>query len=163
MNSAVFCLPDDAFDIDLDFLCIEMDREPACGKSVISRLHKRGPQFANDLAQRGAGLFLVRPAPQQADKPLAALLFGLGQGEIAQNGAGLLGSKLDRPAFESYGEASRQREGKTRGGSGARPGSPLIQLVNVSRLPHPKNSVPGRNGADYISATPPVYIIPPPV
>ena len=53
--------------------------------------------------KRGACLFLVRPAPQQADQPFAAFVFGLGQREIAENGAGLLGSQFDQAAVEPDG------------------------------------------------------------
>ena len=109
---------EDAFDIDLDLLGIEMDREPAGDKAAISGILERGAQFANDLAQRGACFFLIRPAPQQADQPFTAFVFGLGQRKIAENGAGLLGSKFDRPALESDGETSHQRDRKARGASG---------------------------------------------
>ncbi len=134
---------------------IEMDREPACDKPAISRFLEHGTQFANDLAQRGARFFLVRSAPQQADKPFAALVFGLGQGEIAEDGAGLLGSKLDRPAFESYRQASNQRDRK--GARRLRARSPTANSCNVSGLPHPKKFRSGsQSGIDYTKATPPV-------
>ena len=118
MDAAAFREPDDAFDIDLDLLGIELDREPPGDEPAISRILKGGAQFANDLAQRGARFFLVRPAPQQADQPLAAFVLGLGQGKIAENGARLLGSQLDRPAVEPDSEAPHQRDGKTRGAFG---------------------------------------------
>jgi len=59
MDAAAFRPTDHAFDIDLDLLGIEMHREPFCDKAVISGILKCGTQFANDLAQRGAGFFLV--------------------------------------------------------------------------------------------------------
>ena len=133
MDAAAFRQPDDAFDIDLDLFGIEMDRKPAGDKPAISRILKRGAQFADDLAQRGARFFLVRPAPQQADQPFTAFVLGLGQGEIAENGAGLLGSKLDQPAVESDREPSDQRDGKPRGGFGRRLGFPLSQRYERSQ------------------------------
>ena len=100
MHAAALRLPDDAFDIDIDLLGVEMDREPLRDEPAISRILERGAQFANDLAQRGAGFFLVRTAPQQADQPFAAFVLGLRQGEVAENGAGLLGPQFDPPAVE---------------------------------------------------------------
>src|SRR4030088_2109368 len=118
MHTAAFRQADDAFDIDLDLLGVEMDRESSCGKSPIPRFLKRGPQLADDLAQRGAGFFFVRATPQQADQPLAAFIFGLGQGEIAENGASLLGSEFDQAASKHDRGTPHQRYGKTRGASG---------------------------------------------
>ena len=100
MDASAFRLPEDALDIDLDRRGDRDAESRPAEKPAISRFLEHGTQFAHDLAQRGAGFFLVRPAPQQADQPFPALVFGLGQGEIAQDGAGLLGSKLDRPALE---------------------------------------------------------------
>jgi len=63
MYAAALRAANDAFDIDLDLLAVEMDRESARREPVISGILERGPQFANDLAQRGAGFFFVRAAP----------------------------------------------------------------------------------------------------
>ena len=157
MDAAAFRRSDHAFDVDFDLLGIEPDRESSRRKSAISRILKRGAQFANDLAQRGAGFFFVRTAPQQADETFAAFVFGLGQGEIAENGARLLGSKLDEPAVESDREPPHQRDGKARGSAGRCLGFPLGQHVNFGSLPHPKISAPGVAASPiYIRATPPV-------
>ena len=115
MHAAAFRRPDDAFDIDLDHRGIEMDRKPAGDKPAISGILKGGAQFANDLAQRGARFFLVRPAPQQPDQPFAAFVLGLDQRKIAENGGCLLGSQFDRPAVESDRKPADQRNGKARG------------------------------------------------
>ncbi len=119
MDAPAFRQPDDAFDINFDLLGVEMDRKPSCGKSTIARILKCGPQFADDLAQRSAAFFFVRTAPQQVDEPVTALMFGIRQGKIAQNGACLLGSDLDQPTVESEREPSHQRDGKAGGSSGS--------------------------------------------
>src|SRR5260370_35623841 len=109
MDAAACRRSDHAFDVDFDLLGVEPDRKSSRGKSAIPRILKRGSQFANDLAQRGAGFFFVRTAPQQADETFAAFMFGLGQGKIAENGARLLGSKLDEPAVEPDHDPPGQR------------------------------------------------------
>src|ERR1700693_5962875 len=130
MDAAAFRHPNDIFDIDVDFFDVEMDRESARREPAKSSILESGPQFANDLAQRGAGFFLVRATPQQADHPLAAFLFGLGQGQIAENSPSLLGSELDQSVIESYREAPHQRYGKARGASGRRCGLGCSQPSN---------------------------------
>ena len=72
-----------------------------------------GAQFPDDLAERGARLFLVRPAPQQSDQPLAALLLGFRQRKIAKHRGRLARSKFHRPAVEAQRQAPDQRYGKT--------------------------------------------------
>ena len=143
MDAAAFRQADDALDIDLDLVGGEMDRESSCGKSPISRVLKRRPQFANHLAQRGAGFFFVGTAPQQADEPFAAFMLGFDQGKIAENGAGLLGSKFDQPAIKSQRQPSHQRNGKARAAFGRHLRFPFSQRLKFSSLPHPKNVRPG--------------------
>jgi hypothetical protein len=116
MHAAAFRQPDNAFDIDLDLPGIETDREPLGGKAVISGILEGGTQLAHDLAQRSAGFFLVRPAPEQADQPFTAFVFGLGQRQVAENGVRLLGPQFDRTVIEPDGEASDQRYRKAHGG-----------------------------------------------
>ena len=72
VHAAALRRAEDAFDIDLDLLGIELDREPAGNKPEISGFLEGGAKFTNDLAQRGACLFLIRSAPQQADQPFTA-------------------------------------------------------------------------------------------
>ena len=119
-------------------------RKPACGKSAISRILESGPQFANHLAQRGTGLFFVRAAPQQADQPFAALVLGLGQSEIADNRACLLGPQFDRATAEHDRGTSHQRDRKPHGGVGHRRGPACSQGLNPGNLSHSEISVPAR-------------------
>ena len=104
----------DAFDVDLDLLDVDADREPPGGEAVKPRLLEHGAQFLDDLPQRSAGFFLIRPAPQQSDQPFPALLLGFRQRKVTENRGRLAGSQLDRPAVEADREASDQRYGKAR-------------------------------------------------
>ncbi len=156
MHAAALRRPDDAFDIDLDLLGIEMDCEPAGNKSAISCILKGGAKFANDLAQGGACLFLIRPAPQQADQPFAAFVFRLGERKIAENGAGLLGSQFDRPALESDGKTPHQRHRKARSASRRGRGLACSQPLNARSLLHPPIPIRFAVRTIYIKATPPV-------
>ena len=104
----------DAFDVDCDLLDVDADREPPRGKAVKPRLLEHGAQFLDDLPQRSAGFFLIRPAPQQSDQAFPALLLGFRQRKVTENRGRLAGSKLDRPALEADREASDQRHGKAR-------------------------------------------------
>ena len=98
-----------ALDIDFDLTGVDADQKPLGDEAPIARLLEHRTQFSNDLAQRGACLFLVRTAPQQADQPFPALLLHLRQRKVAEHGAGLAGSQFDRPAVELQAEASDQR------------------------------------------------------
>ena len=120
---------------------VDADHQPLGDEAVISGILEHRPQFANDLAQRGARLFLVRPAPQQADQPLAALLLRLRQREIAENRAGLAGSQFDQPAVEPHAEAPDQRDRQTRSAFGRRRGvvccDGVCTLAGMQRFPEP--------------------------
>jgi hypothetical protein len=155
MDAPAFRQPNDAFDIDLNLFGIKVDGEPPCNKPAVSSILKGGAQLANDLTQRGACFLFVRPAPQQADEPFAAFVFGFGQRKIAENGASLLGSELDQPAIESYCEPSHQRDGKAHAAS-RHCGFACGQPMNSRSLLHPKISVRGCGIPNYIKATPPV-------
>ena len=122
VNASAFGELDHAFDVDFDSSDVDADHQPLRDEAVISGLLEHRPQFANDLAQRGARLFFVRTAPEQADQPLAALLLRLRQRKVTEDRAGLAGSQFDRPAVEPHAEPSDQRHRKTRSAFGRRRG-----------------------------------------
>src|SRR5262245_33222091 len=114
MDALALGHPKHALDIDFDLCSVDADDEPLGDEAAITRFLHRRPQFTNDLTQRGTGLFFVRTAPQQADEPLPALLFGFRQREVAKDSGSLPGTKFDWPAIEPQAEASDQRYRQTR-------------------------------------------------
>ena len=118
MDARILRLLQNAFDVDLDLARIEADRETLGVEAGKTGVLESVAQLAHDLAQRGARLLLIRPAPQQADQPLAALALGIGQREIAEHGRSLARPQFDKAAVDPQREAAHQRDRQTSRGLG---------------------------------------------
>ena len=139
VNASAFGELDHAFDVDFDSSDVDADHQPLRDEAVISGLLEHGPQFADDLAQRGTRLFLVRTAPEQANQPLAALLLRLRQRKITEDRSGLAGPQFDRPAVEPHAEPPDQRHRQTRSAFGRRRGVVCCYGIHAGR----HTTVPG--------------------
>ncbi|WP_172841691.1 hypothetical protein [Bradyrhizobium lablabi] len=74
MDPLVLGLLKHALDIDFHLRDADADHQPLSDEAAKSGLLQHRAQFANDLAQRGARLFLIRSAPQQANQPFPAFM-----------------------------------------------------------------------------------------
>src|SRR3981189_3482639 len=122
MDPLVLSLLKHTLDIDFHLPDVDADQEPLSNEAAKSGLLQHRTQFANALAQRGTRLFLIRPAPQQADQPFPAFPFGIRQRKVTKDRGGLAGSQFNRPAVEPQAEAADQRPRQSRGVCAGPPG-----------------------------------------
>ena len=120
---------------------VNADRKPAGSKAGEPGLIEHGPQFLDDLAQRGARLFLVRSAPEQVRPTVPGFPAWSPTAPDSQDRGRLARSQFHRSAVELYGQSSDQRNGQRRRAIGR--GRRLPRCRNGGGISHCKSLAAG--------------------